>query len=174
MVASANSSEHGSGLSVMVSDVRDQYADSLETLLRPHGFTIRRVGSGADAIDLAERRAVDAAVLDNDLPDIPGVRVLRIIRSRNPGMPIILVGSQASEQEQLLRTALSLEAFSVLSQPVDLEVLMGQMARLFERFFGPVPGLSTLPNEMNPSRVEPTHSARTVGIRRILRFRRGK
>ena len=53
-----------------------------------------------------------------------------------PVIPIILVGRVEAprEQEHLLRAALELRAFSVLSQPVDLEVLLGQMARMLDQF----------------------------------------
>lgn len=161
-------------LKVMVSDVRDQYSEPLRILLEPHGFAIRRIRSGADAIRLAERRAVDAAVLDTELPDMPGVRALRVIRTLGTHMPIILVGRPAppAEQEHLLRTALELRAFSVLAQPVDLEVLLGQMARLFDRFLSAMH--RGLPGELapgpEPTRPEPTQ---TPPVRRLmLRFRR--
>ena len=139
--------DHAGSLKVMVSDVREQYSEPLRVLLEPHGFSIHRVRSGADAIWLAEHRAVDAAVLDNDLPDMPGLRVLRAIRSLGAAMPIILVGrpSLPAEHEHLLRAALELHAFSVLAQPVDLEVLMGQMARVFDQFLGLLREPGTLP-----------------------------
>lgn len=137
MVAESHTPTQTTGpLKVMVSDVREQYSEPLRILLEPHGFAIHRVRSGADAILLAEQRAVDAAILDNDLPDMPGVRALRVIRGLGACFPIILVGraSLPAEQEHLLRAALELRAFSVLAQPVDLEVLLGQMARLFDQF----------------------------------------
>jgi CheY-like chemotaxis protein len=169
MVAISHSPvDHAGSLKVMVSDVRDQYSEPLRVLLEPHGFTIHRVRSGADAIWLAEHRAVDAAVLDNDLPDMPGLRVLRAIRSLGAAMPIILVGrsSLPAEHEHLLRAALELHAFSVLAQPVDLEVLMGQMARLFDQFLrllrapGALPGMAGSENWMSGS---PTRDENTAG-----------
>lgn len=138
MVAAGWDSREGSGgsLNVMVSDIRDQYADALQILLEPHGFTIHRVESGDEAIWLVKQRPIDAAVLDQDLPDMSGMAVMRMLRTLDQLMPIILVGRPAgsSDQEHLLRSALELEAFSVLAQPVDLEVVLGQMARVFERF----------------------------------------
>ncbi|MDD4891104.1 MAG: response regulator [Phycisphaerae bacterium] len=171
MVAEAHAPVETSPLKVMVSDVRDQYSDSLRILLEPHGFTIHRVRSGADAIWLAQQRVVDAAVLDNDLPDMPGLRVLRAIRSLGAVMPIILVGrlGPPAEQEHLLRAALELRAFSVLAQPVDLEVLLGQMARLFDQF------LTALrpPAEPAAEAEEPPDEPPARPVRRImLRFRR--
>ena len=182
MVAESHSPVESAGpLKVMVGDVRDQYSESLRVLLEPHGFVIHRVRSGADAIWLAEHRAVDAAVLDNDLPDMPGLRVLRAIRSLGALMPIILVGRAAApaEQEHLLRSALELSAFSVLAGPVDLEVLLGQMARLLDQFLSAVQGPPSEPGPADPSgKPEPMPAEPPPGggggtYRRILlRFRR--
>lgn len=176
MVAASDESGESSGpLKVMVSDVQEEYAEPLRVLLEPHGFTIQRVRSGADAIWLAQRRAVDAAVLDNDLPDMPGLRVLRAIRSSGAAMPIILVGraGRPGEQEHLLRAALELRAFSVLSWPVDLEVLMGQMARLFEGFLAAMRPPAMPPGLPGPEPTRQPELPRPAVYRRILlRFRR--
>jgi len=160
MVAAAPSTVNRprpSALNVMVTDIRDQYAQALEVLLGPHGFVIHRVTSGGEAIWMVQRRAVDAAVLDDELPDMSGVRALRMIRTMNRRLPIILVGRQAADpaQDHLLRSALELEALSVLAEPVDLELLLGQMARLFESFFGQFRG----PEPADPAQEpEPTRS----------------
>lgn len=170
MVAPAQATDRSSPLKVMVSDVRDQYSEPLRVLLEPHGFTIHRVRSGADAIWLAEQRVVDAAVIDSELPDMPGLRVLRAIRSLGAVMPIILVGRPGapSEQEHLLRSALELRAFSVLAQPVDLEVLLGQMARLFDRFLAALRAGTEPPTPESPVAPAPPRTTRRI----LLRFRR--
>ncbi|MCG3180854.1 MAG: hypothetical protein BIFFINMI_03217 [Phycisphaerae bacterium] len=164
-------------LNVMVSDIRDQYADALGVLLEPHGFAITRVSSGDEAIWMVERRQVDAAVLDNDLPDMPGVRALRVIRTLNQVMPIILVGPGPADPAgaPLLQAALQLEAFSVLAQPVDLEVLLGQMARVFERFIERLADpLTAEPDDEQPAdpSPEPMRPAAESGLAKILRFRK--
>jgi CheY-like chemotaxis protein len=136
LAAQTDSSQQRPPLNVLVSDIRDQFADALDVLLGPHGFTITRVRSGDEAIWTVEHRPIDAAVIESDLPDMPGVRVVRTIRTVRAMLPVILVGREAGDpaQQHLLRAGLELEALSVLAQPVDLELMLGQMARLFEKF----------------------------------------
>jgi AmiR/NasT family two-component response regulator len=52
-----------------------------------------------------------------------------MIRSHYPYVPCILL-TRAAEPE-LLSDALELEVFSVITKPVDMDILLGQLDKLF-------------------------------------------
>ncbi len=71
------------------------------------------------------------AVLDVRMPSTGGLRLLRRIRSVEPVMPCLLVADRISDR--YLREALMLQATSVLSSPVDDEMLRELIADVFRR-----------------------------------------
>ncbi len=86
-------------IKVLVIDDNKAHAEGLAELLELSGFGCTSAGTGLEGLDMAERLAVDAVLLDMDLPDIEGIEVCRRLRS-NPVTTNVAVifhtGSQPS------------------------------------------------------------------------------
>ena len=73
------------------------------------------------------------AVLDAQMPQLGGLQVVRRLRELPNAPPAILVANDLTSH--LLREALSMHVFSVLSKPVDFNVLLDTLARVLRRHY---------------------------------------
>lgn len=72
----------------------DDNVPGLETrtlLLQAWGYSVTTALSGKEGISVLERSAVDAVVVDYIMPEMNGGEVARLIKSRWPDLPIIMV-----------------------------------------------------------------------------------
>ncbi|CAN5236960.1 hypothetical protein BH11MYX1_BH11MYX1_35980 [soil metagenome] len=78
---------------IMLVDDRDDVRGALATALEDAGLTVHRAGSAREAIaKLTELRgALDAVVSDVAMPERSGVELAGDIRTRWPGLPVILM-----------------------------------------------------------------------------------
>jgi CheY-like chemotaxis protein len=59
-------------------------------MLQRRGFRVVVANDGASAIELFRHIAFHAVVLDYSMPDLSGGEVARVLRGKNPQIPIIL------------------------------------------------------------------------------------
>ena len=71
-----------------------------EAYLKKQGYHICTANNGADALKIASSTALDAIVLDVDMPDIDGVAVCRRIREVS-GVPIIFLSAYARTDDRI-------------------------------------------------------------------------
>ena len=62
----------------------------IEIMLQRRGFRVVVANDGASAIELFRHIAFHAVVLDYSMPDLSGGEVARVLRGKNPQIPIIL------------------------------------------------------------------------------------
>jgi DNA-binding NtrC family response regulator len=82
-----------------------------------------------EALNVLQQRRVHTAIIDMDSKSLSGLGMIRVIRSSFPLLPCILVAEDV--EKKLLSDALELNVFSVISKPVDMELLASQLNRLF-------------------------------------------
>jgi len=114
-------------------------------LLGAQGVQTVSARSGREALNLIESRPIHVAVLDAQMPQLGGLQVIKLMReqqtrpaqSQQPSFmvpPSILLANQLTTN--LLHEALGMHVFSVLSKPVDLNLLLDSLARVMRRFYG--------------------------------------
>src|SRR5262249_30174358 len=64
--------------------------------LSTQGYEILEAPTGKASLDLLARNP-DLIILDLGLPDIEGLELLRMIRARNEGVPIVVLSSRGDE-----------------------------------------------------------------------------
>ena len=82
---------------------------------------------------MIESTTVHVAVLDQRMPQLGGLQVIRLMKDMHPQRPTaaILLAEQLSSG--LLQEALSMHVFSVISKPVDYGQLLDALARVLRR-----------------------------------------
>ena len=73
------------------------------------------------------------AVLDQQMPQLGGLQVIKLMRDIKAPPPSILLANHLTDH--LLHDALGLRVFSVLSKPVDLNLLLDALARVMKRHY---------------------------------------
>jgi len=129
---------------VLLANEQEGWHQTVRRLLEPQGVQTLSARSGREALELIESTPVHVAVLDAQMPQLGGMQVIRMMREMHPAEPgrpgagrlevpaAILLANDLNSH--LLREALSMHVFSVLSKPVDFNVLLDALARVLRRY----------------------------------------
>lgn len=104
----------------------------LQDFLAEDGRTpqITETGSAHQAIEQIRAAAWDLVILDLNLPDMPGLEVLRILKSVQPGLPVLVV-SIYSEEHYATR-AVRAGALGYLTKETGPEELRAAVSRILQ------------------------------------------
>jgi CheY-like chemotaxis protein len=74
-----------------------------KTILQDLGYTVLTASSGREGLQVFASNAIDAVLLDYQMPDMNGEMVAAGLRKMNPGVPILLLSGYESLPESTLR-----------------------------------------------------------------------
>lgn len=113
-----------SSLRVLVIEDEPPIRKLLRMGLGSQGFEILEAPNGKTGLDLlAENPGL--IILDLGLPDIQGLELLRIIRTRNESVPIVVLSSRGDETGKV--AALDLGADDYVTKPFGMDELLARM-----------------------------------------------
>jgi CheY-like chemotaxis protein len=95
-------------------------------------FEVLTAGSGAEALEILDARAVDVIVSDIDMPEMSGLELMRAARARFPATLRILLTGNAT-LEGTLEAINQGEVTRFLAKPFDPERLRAVLVELGER-----------------------------------------
>lgn len=109
---------------ILIVDDDPAVLEALSTALAPT-FDIITAQSGGEALEALGRHLLDLVLLDNVLPDMPGLAILGIVKRYLPSLPVVLVTGHGSEE-------ISVKAFrggarDYMKKPVHLGDLMARI-----------------------------------------------
>ena len=93
------------------------------------GHVVHRAGSGKEGIALHERVRPDVTVLDVFMPEMSGLEVLEVLRSR--GATVIMLTGQG--EVEIAVKAMQLGAENFLTKPVDMQHLTAAIEKAAEK-----------------------------------------
>jgi two-component system response regulator AtoC len=117
--------------SILVIEDDDAAREALCEYLAAAGWKPRPARGGAEALAAAEAERPDAVLLDLVMPEPDGFEVLRRLRERDSGVPVIVM-SALSEAEAVVR-AMKLGAIDYLPKPFEVHELDLVLRRALER-----------------------------------------
>src|SRR5690625_1067660 len=88
-------------------------------------FNVIEVGSGREALELAEREYFDALLVDVTLPDMEGQDLCRQLRRAGVKNPIIMLNASDQDAEQILN--IDFGANDYVTKPFRLGVLLARL-----------------------------------------------
>jgi two-component system, OmpR family, KDP operon response regulator KdpE len=110
---------------VLVIDDEPPIRKLLRMGLGAHGYEILEAPNGRISLELLEQKKPDLVILDLGLPDIQGLDLLRMIRSRNESVPIVVLSSRGDEAGKV--QALDLGADDYVTKPFGMDELLARM-----------------------------------------------
>jgi two-component system, OmpR family, KDP operon response regulator KdpE len=111
-------------LKVLVVDDEPPIRKLLRMGLSKQGYEVLEAPNGKAALELLSEKP-DLVVLDLGLPDIQGLELLRMIRGRNEGLPIVVLSSRGDEVGKV--EALDLGADDYVTKPFGMDELLARM-----------------------------------------------
>ncbi|MBC7357427.1 Response regulator receiver domain-containing protein [Desulfacinum infernum DSM 9756] len=101
--------------------------DLLENFLEETGYQVVKAADGLEGMDAIEREQFDLIVVDVMLPYVSGIGLLKIVKKRNPQLPIICITGYGNSPEELAERE---HADRVLPKPFDLTDLLAAVQEL--------------------------------------------
>ena len=119
-------------LTVLLADEPDGSSLTVRRLLEPQGVTTLVARTGREALEMVQSQLVHVVVLDVQMPQLGGLQAIKLMREivKSPP-PAILLADRLSNN--LLREALTMDIFSVIPKPIDMNRLLDAIARVIKR-----------------------------------------
>lgn len=111
-------------LKILVIDDEPPIRKLLRMGLSTQGYEVLEAPNGKAGLELLGQRP-DLIILDLGLPDIQGLELLRTIRGREEGVPIVVLSSRGDEAGKV--QALDLGADDYVTKPFGMDELLARM-----------------------------------------------
>jgi len=99
--------------------------------LAQRGYEVTPATNGPDAISLAKQRIFDLVLIDESMPAMGGIDVLKELRIVRPGMPAVMVTK--NEAEELMEQAIGLKIEGFLTKPVNPSQILSVLKGILDR-----------------------------------------
>jgi EAL domain-containing protein (putative c-di-GMP-specific phosphodiesterase class I)/PleD family two-component response regulator len=118
---------------LLVVDDEEPNRDLLSRRLRKAGFAVECAASAKEALALIEKEPIDLVLLDNMMPEMTGMDLLRLLRATQTSaeLPVIMV-TALSDSSRIVE-ALASGANDYVTKPIDFPVALARVEALLER-----------------------------------------
>jgi DNA-binding response OmpR family regulator len=84
---------------VLIIDDQESMRSIIAQMLRDHGFQVSTAGDGQEGLHLFEQdpASFNLILVDVNMPTIDGIQFLKLIKAKNPKMPVILITAMNEE-----------------------------------------------------------------------------
>ena len=114
--------DQSKGTKLLLVDDEEGYVTVLAKRLSKRNFLVKTALSGSEAIRILRNESFDLAVLDFKMEDMDGIEVLKVFKTMEPKMPVIILTGHGSETAA--REGIEFGAFDYLVKPCDLSELV--------------------------------------------------
>ena len=113
--------------------IEDEVAllEQIRQRLATEGYTVDTCGDGKEGLYLATEYPLDLAVIDLGLPGMPGLEIIRTLRSEGHTLPILILTARGKWEEKV--TGLEAGADDYLVKPFHMEELQARIKALLRR-----------------------------------------
>jgi signal transduction histidine kinase len=115
---------------LLVVDDEDGPRQSLRVIFKDD-YNLLMAEDGPTAIDLAQKKEIDVAVLDIRMAGMSGIEVLERLKYINPNIEAIMI--TAFETTDTIRQALRLRACDYINKPFDLPTIRAAVGQAMQR-----------------------------------------
>jgi DNA-binding response OmpR family regulator len=112
-------------VNILLVDDEPVFAETLAKRLRLRGFECAIAHDGNAALRAHAGGAFRAILLDLRLPDLSGLEVLKRVKRREPGVPVIIITAHGTDRDE--KECRAAGACEFLSKPVDIDALVSRL-----------------------------------------------
>ncbi len=106
-------------------------SEAVVDILTYHKYTVDAVYDGADALYYAEHEQYDGIILDVMMPKLSGLEVLRRLREKGVGTPVLLLTARGEVEDRI--EGLDLGADDYLPKPFAMGELLARVRAMLRR-----------------------------------------
>ncbi len=115
---------------ILIVDDEKSLLDLLSAVFKKEGYGVRTALSAAKGFEALEKDSVDLVVTDIKMPGTNGMDVLKHVRKKHPGVPVVMITAYGSISQAV--EALKMGALDYVVKPFDVEELKIIVARGLE------------------------------------------
>jgi two-component system response regulator AtoC len=115
---------------ILIADDDGAIRNLLKDFLGGEGFDTVEARSGKEVLQAASTASPDLMLLDLRMPDWDGMEVMRRLKERDLGVPVILMTAYGTSSSAI--QAIQLGAFDYITKPFELEDVLLTVQRFFE------------------------------------------
>lgn len=116
---------------IAVIEDNEALAQGIAVRLRARGHAVDLLHNGREANEFLSQEGADLVVLDLNLPGMDGIDVLRALRRRGDGTPVILLTARSETAERV--AGLDAGADDYLTKPFDMDELEARLRAMARR-----------------------------------------
>ncbi len=116
--------------SILIVDDDESSHRSLTLIFGRKGYETETAGTGREAIEKAQRRFFNLALLDIKLPDMEGVELLVPLKHLHPDMVVIMVTAYASTKTAI--RAMNEGASAYITKPLNMDEVLATVKQALE------------------------------------------
>ncbi len=116
---------------IAVIEDNEALAHGIAFRLRDRGHSVDLLHDGAEADAFLAQEGADLIVLDLNLPGLDGIEVLRALRRRGDGTPVILLTARSETAERVV--GLDAGADDYLTKPFEMDELEARLRAMARR-----------------------------------------
>lgn len=116
--------------SILVVDDDDRLRSSFENLLSMEGYAVRSAASGEGALALLGEDMPDVVIMDMRMPGMDGLATLRLLREREPRLPVIIMTAFSTTESAIEATKLG--AFDYILKPFEIPDVLALLEKALE------------------------------------------
>jgi DNA-binding NtrC family response regulator len=119
---------------VLIIEDEKETLNILARLLNNEGYNVLGAENGSHAVQIAGRIKPDVALLDLNLPDYNGIRLLGELKAMDKTLQVIILTAHGTQEA--VRSAMELGAFNFLTKPFEFHELCDTVREAFETKHG--------------------------------------
>ena len=116
---------------LLIVEDNQKLASWLAKLLRAERYVVDCVRDGPDGAHALETQPYDVAIVDLGLPGLDGIELIRKVRDRGIGVPILILTANDSLERRI--TGLNVGADDYLAKPFEISELEARLRALTRR-----------------------------------------
>jgi len=116
---------------ILIVDDDESTCKMLAFILNKKGYNVETVGTGYEALEIAQHKNFNLALLDIKLPDIEGIELLVPLKKLYPDMETMMMTAYSS-LESVVR-ALNEGALAYIIKPLDMDDVLHKINNTFEK-----------------------------------------
>ncbi len=118
-------------MQILIAEDERPLAKAVKKILEQKGYFVDAVYDGTDAVEYAKSVDYDLIILDVMMPGYDGFEVVRILREKGVGTPVLMLTARSAVSDKV--TGLNTGADDYMTKPFDTEELLARVAALTRR-----------------------------------------
>jgi len=107
---------------VLIIDDEDPVRSSLRMIFEYEGYEVLQAANGPVGLELAAQEAPDLVLLDIKMPQMDGLEVLRRLKERDGGLPVVILSGHGTVKTAV--EAVKLGAFDFIEKPPESDRIL--------------------------------------------------